>query len=176
MNEQENQTILAEDKILILYILKKVGKPLSYKELLELIIAISEINYFYFQQFLSDLLEDHYIIKNKNGEIELYELTQEGTSALELTLDLIPGITKLQIDSEFKKSFNSIKDKFSISAEYNPISNNEFKVTCKIIENHEVLFKTEILVASKEQASQIVNNWNTNAASIYPKILEDLTQ
>ncbi len=46
MNEQENQTILAEDKILILYILKKVGKPLSYKELLELIIAISEINYF----------------------------------------------------------------------------------------------------------------------------------
>ena len=68
MNEQENQTMLAEDKILILYILKKVGKPLSYKELLELIIAVSEINYFYFQQFLSDLLEDHYIIKNKNSK------------------------------------------------------------------------------------------------------------
>ncbi len=174
MNEQENQTMLAEDKILILYILKKVGKPLSYKELLELIIAVSEINYFYFQQFLSDLLEDHYIIKNKNSEIELYELTQEGTSALELTLDLIPGITKLQIDSEFKKSFSSIKDKFSISAEYNPVSNSEFKVTCKIIENHEAIFKTEILVSSKEQASQIVNNWNTNASSIYPKILENL--
>lgn len=174
MNEPENQTMLAEDKILILYILKKVGKPLSYKELLELIIAVSEINYFYFQQFLSDLLEDHYIIKNKNSEIELYELTKEGSRALELTLDLIPGITKLQIDSEFKKSFSSIKDKFSISAEYNPVSNNEFKVTCKIIENHEVIFKTEILVSSKEQASQIVNNWNTNAATIYPKILEDL--
>lgn len=176
MNESENQTTLAEDKILILYILQKVGKPLSYKELLELIIAVSEINYFYFQEFLSDLLEDHYITKNKNGEIELYELTKEGTSALELTLDLIPGITKLQIDREFQKSFNSIKDKFSVSAEYNPVSSNEFRVTCKIIENHEVLFKTEILVASKEQASQIVNNWNTHAADIYPKILEDLTK
>ena len=175
MNEQDNQTTLAEDKILILYILKKVGKPFSYKELLELIIAVSDINYFYFQQFLSDLIEDHYIVKTNNGEFELYELTAEGTNALELTLDLIPGITKLKIDSQFKESLDSIKDKFSISAEYTPISDNEFKVTCKIIENHQDIFKIETFVGSKEQASQIVNNWNTDAAVIYPKILKNLT-
>lgn len=172
--DSDNQKLLAEDKILILYILKKVGKPLSHKELLELILTVADINYFYFQQFLSDLLEDNYIIKH-NGEIELYELTKEGTKALELTLDLIPGITKLKIDSQFKKSFDSIQDKFSISAEYNPISEKEFIVTCKIIENHADIFKLETHVGSKEQASQIVNNWNKNASEIYPKILDLLT-
>lgn len=172
--DSDNQTLLAEDKILILYILKKVGKPLSHKELLELILAVADINYFYFQQFLSDLLEDNYITKH-NGETELYELTKEGTEALELTLDLIPGIIKLKIDSQFKKSFDSIKDKFSISAEYNPISEKEFIVTCKIIENHIDIFKLETYVGSKEQASQIVNNWNKNASEIYPQILDILT-
>lgn len=174
MNQDSNNQTLAENKILILYILKKVGKPLSHKELLELILTVADINYFYFQQFLSDLLEDNYIVK-RDGEIELYELTEEGTNSLELTLDLIPGITKLKIDSQFKESFDSIKDKFSISAEYNPISENEFIVTCKIIENHTAIFKLETYVGSKEQASNIVNNWNKNAVNIYPTILDNLT-
>lgn len=169
------QNSLAEDKILILYILKKVGKPLSHKELLELILMVADINYFYFQQFLSDLTEENYITKHA-GEIELYELTEEGTNALALTIDLIPGITKLKIDSQFKESLDSIKDKFSISAEYSPISEKDFIVTCKIIENHTITFKLETHVGSKEQASHLVNNWNHNASDIYPEILKLLTK
>ena len=175
MNSNSDEQILAEDKILILYILKKVDKPLSHKELLELILTVADINYFYFQQFLSDLLEDNYITKYVEDDMELYELTEDGTQALELTLDLIPGITKLKIDSQFKESLDSIKDKFSISAEYNPISEKEFIVTCKIIEEHSTIFKLETYVGSKEQASNIVNNWNKNASEIYPKILDILT-
>ncbi len=174
MNQNTENQILAEDKILILYILQKVGKPISHKELLELILSVADINYFYFQQFLLDLTEDHYIQKQE-GEMELYELTEQGTTVLGLTLDLIPGIIKLKIDSQFKESLDSIKDKFSISAEYNPISEKEFIVTCKIIENHVVIFKLETHVGSKEQAGTIVNNWNKNASIIYPEILEHLT-
>lgn len=169
-----NNESLAEDKILILYILKKVNKPISHKELLELILTVADINYFYLQEFLDDLLEDKFIEKY-NKEVELYKLTEEGKQALELTLDVIPGIIKLKIDSQFKESLESIKDKFSISAEYNPISEKEFIVTCKIIEDSSAIFKLETHVGSKEQASRIVNNWNRKASEIYPKILENLT-
>lgn len=164
----------AENKILILYILKKVNKPLSHKELSELTITIADINYFYFQQFLTDLLEDNYI-KIHEGETELYELTEEGKESLELTINLIPGITKLKIDSQFKENLDSIQDKFSISAESTPTENNDFLITCKIIENHKDIFKTTTYVGSKEQASRIVNNWNQNAVEIYPLILELLS-
>ena len=149
--------------------------PLSHKELLELILTVADINYFYFQQFLSDLLEDHYIAICADNP-NLYELTEEGAKSLELTIDLIPGITKLKIDSQFKESFDSIQDKFSISAEYTLISEKEFIVTCKIIENHTDIFKLETYVGSKEQAKQIVNHWNKNASEIYPQILELLTK
>jgi len=172
INDSDNKT-LAEDKILILYILQKAGKPLSHKELLELILAVADINYFYFQQFLSDLLEDNYITKCDN-ELELYQLTNEGKQSLELTLDLIPGIIKLKIDSKFKENFDDIQDKFSISAEYNPVSEKDWVVTCRIIENHADIFKIETHVGSGEQASTIVNNWNKNATEIYPEILNIL--
>lgn len=164
----------AENKILILYILKKVNKPLSRKELSDLTISIADINYFYFQQFLTDLLETNFI-KIHDGETELYELTPEGQNALDLTINLIPGITKLKIDSQFKENFDSIKDKFSISAESTPTENNEFAITCKIIENHIDIFKITTYVGSQEQAGKIVNNWNQNAVEIYPKILELLS-
>ena len=71
----DDQT-LAESKILILYILDKVGKPISHNELLELVISISDMNYFYFQQFLLDLIEDNYVVAQANEP-----LTEEGKFA-----------------------------------------------------------------------------------------------
>ena len=50
---------LAEKKALILYILDKVSKPISNDALLKLAISIDNMNYFYFQQFLLDLLENY---------------------------------------------------------------------------------------------------------------------
>ena len=113
----DDQT-LAESKILILYILNKVGKPISHNELLELVISISDMNYFYFQQFLLDLIEDNYVISLKKENDDIYELTEDGKNALDLTIDVIPGILKLRVDSKFTENFNTIKDEFSIVEEY----------------------------------------------------------
>lgn len=166
---------LADSKLLILYICKKIGKPVRYNELLELVISISDMNYFYFQQFLLDLLEDKFIIKYEQDDEEIIELTNEGKNALELTLDMLPGILKLKVDSEFKENFTKIKERYSVFAEYTPITETDFSVKCKIIENNVTVFNLEANAGSREQAKQIVNNWNNNATEIYPKILDILT-
>ena len=166
---------LADSKLLILYICQKIGKPVSYKELLELVISISDMNYFYFQQFLLDLLEDKFIIKYEQDDEEIIELTNEGKNALELTIDMLPGILKLKVDSEFKENFTKIKERYSVFAEYTPITETDFSVKCKIIENNVTVFNLEANAGSREQAKQIVNNWNNNATEIYPKILDILT-
>ncbi len=167
---------LADNKLLILYILQKINKPINYKELLELVISISDMNYFDFQQFLQDLLEDKFILKYEQNNDEIIELTADGINALELTIDMLPGILKLKIDSNFKEKFNEIKDKFSVFAEYSPITENDFIVKCKIIENNNIIFNLEANAGSREQAKQIVTNWNNNANDIYPQILDILLQ
>ena len=161
---------LAESKVLILYILSKVGKSISHNELLELVVSILDMNYFYFEQFLLDLLEDNYLNKYQKENDDIYELTDAGKEALSLTLDILPGILKLKVDSKFKENFETIKDKYSISAEYSPSTETDFSVTCKIIENNNTIFHLELNAGSRDQAKKIVNNWNNNASSIYPEI------
>ncbi len=167
----DDQT-LAESKILLLYILSKVGKPISHNELLELVSSIVDMNYFYFQQFLLDLLEDNYIFKYIQEDAEIYEITKDGKNAVDLTIDIIPGILKLEVDSKFKENLDTIKDKFSISAEYTPLTEREFSVRCKIVENNVTIFDLQAHAGSREQAKRIVENWNTKATDIYPKLLE----
>ena len=87
--EADTET-LAEKKALILYIMDKVSKPISNEALLKLTISIDNMNYFYFQQFLLDLIENKYIVNyEKDGE-SLYKLTSSGKKALGLVKDIIP--------------------------------------------------------------------------------------
>ena len=176
MKLTEDSSSLAEHKLLVLYILNKIGKPINQKALLELVTSITELNYFYFQQFLLDLIENKYVISYKKDDEILYNITPEGKRAIELTADMIPGILTLQVDNNLKESLDDIEDKFSISSDYTPIDENHFTVKCKIVENNNNDFEIQTFAGSKEQAKAIVDNWNNKAEDIYPKILELLTE
>ena len=56
---------VAENKILMLYILEKVKKDIAYKVYLELVTTLTEINYFVFHETLEELIEEGYITYNK---------------------------------------------------------------------------------------------------------------
>ena len=167
---------LAEKKALILYIMDKVSKPISNEALLKITISIDNMNYFYFQQFLLDLLENKYIINYEKNEESLYELTNEGKKALKLVKDIIPGIYKFRVDNTFKNTLIDIENKMSVTSEFIPHNENEYSVKCKIVENNQILFETTIYAGSRDQAKLISDNWNKNAENLYPEILEIFTK
>jgi len=169
----DNET-LAENKVLILYVFNKINKPISNHNLYKIILSLNDMNYFYFQQFLLDLLDEKYIINYQENNFDLYELTKKGIETLELTLDLLPGIQKLKVDSTIKENLETIANTNAIISEYTPLETGGFNVTCKIIENNTILFETTIYAGTLEQAKLIKENWDKNASSIYPNILEML--
>ena len=63
MKLTSSNEVLAENKVLILYILDKIGEPTTDNELLKLVLSITDMNYFYFQQFMLDLLSSNYVSK-----------------------------------------------------------------------------------------------------------------
>ncbi len=171
---QNNET-LAENKVLILYILNKIAKPITNNALYELVLAVQDMNYFYFQQFLLDLQETKYVICYTLDDETVYEITDVGKKALVLVEDLIPGIIKLKMEGNLKGNLNSIEERDSISAEYIPLSENEYKIKCKIVENNKNLFEVQLYAGSREQAKFIADNWQENAVSLYPQILKILS-
>ena len=173
--ELDAETI-AEKKALILYILNKVSKPISNEALLKLTLSIDNMNYFYFQQFLLDLLENKYIINYTKDDESIYELTKDGTEALSLVKDIIPGIYKFKVDNSFKNTLSDIENKTSVTSEFIPLSEHEYNVKCKIVENSQQLFELEIYAGSRKQAKLISDNWNKNADKLYPEIIDILTK
>ena len=90
MKLTQDGEVLAENKVLILYILNKLENPITNDGLLRLVLSIMDMNYFYFQQFLLDLLDNQYITRfDQNGKYT-YSITEKGQEALELTNDMLP--------------------------------------------------------------------------------------
>ncbi len=91
----DNET-LAENKVLILYLLSILEKPVNNDELYRLVLSVQDMNYFYFQQFLIDLEDNKYIAKYEKEKNEVYEITENGKNTLNLTIDMLPRNYKTQ--------------------------------------------------------------------------------
>lgn len=176
MKLTSNDETLAENKVLILYILKNVKKAITNNALYKIVLSVLDMNYFYFQQFLLDLVKNDFVLTYEQEEQSLYLITDKGSRTLELTEDILPGILKLQVDTNLKYTLENVNDEESIIAEYTPINENYYNVTCKIMENNECLFEVKTFAGSREQAKQIVDNWKRHAGTMYPSLLEILTQ
>ena len=61
----EDALEVAENKILMLYILEKVKKSITYKVYLELVTTLTEINYFVFHETLEELIQEGFIQKEE---------------------------------------------------------------------------------------------------------------
>lgn len=172
MSSSDNTTALAENKVLILYILNQISNGLLEDGLYKIISSVNNVNYFYFKEVLTDLLDSKLVgIFTKDEEESVLKITSEGKNALSLTIDVLPGILKLKADNVFKKEFPSIADKTSVIAEFIPRSENDYTIKCKVIEKNETIFEVRTFAGSRDRAKKIVDNWNKNAKSIYPQIL-----
>lgn len=172
----DNTNSLAQDKVLILYILNKLNKDITSNDLFKIMSNVNNINYFYFRQILMDLVDSKLIISYTKDNTSVFEISIEGNNSLELTLDVLPGLTKLKADTFLKNEYNHIKDEASVISEYIPEDENNFTVKCKIVENNATIFEIKTFAGSRESAKVISDNWKNNANIIYPKIMNLLTE
>jgi predicted transcriptional regulator len=173
---KDNMENLAENKLIILYLMNNVNCPLTNLQILRLLYDFEGFNYYYFQHLLSELIEKRYILNYPQGEEWLYEITEEGRTVLSLTDNMLPGIVKHKLDMITKDLLQVVQNEVSITAEFVPENDNQYITKCKIAEAHKVLFELNIFCSSQEQAKKIADNWKRNANSIYPEIIKMLTE
>ena len=172
--EQQNKE-LAEDKVLILYLLNKIIDGIKNDNLYKIVSSSKDINYFYFQELIADLMSANLICSFEQDEESFIKITTEGKNALELTKSLLPGLLKLKADTIFKEENSNIVEESSVVTEFIPKDENNYTITCKIVEQNETIFEVSVYAASREKAKQISDNWKSNATTLYPQILELLS-
>ena len=173
-SNSNNATTLAENKVLILHILTLLNRDIRQDDLFKIMASINDINYFYFKQLITDLIDSKLVGSYTKEEEPVIRITSEGQNAYILTKDVLPGIMKLKADNIFQKEFSSIEEEASVIAEFIPKDENNYTIKCKIVENNETIFEVRTFAGSRERAKRIVDNWNKNANKIYPKMLNIL--
>ena len=172
----EDTEKLAEDKLLLLYILSKAGMPLSNVQIVRLTMESKLLNYFFIQQFLSELVEKKYVVCYSSEDARLYEITHEGKQVLAYFENLIPASIRYKVDCSIKKNLLEIKNEISVSADCIPKNEEEYDVRCVIKEGTTTLLELTLYAGSKEHARSIASIWEKHAFELYPKIIELLTK
>ena len=163
---------LAENKVLILYLLNKLPDGIKSDNLYKIVSSANNINYFYLQELLTDLIDTNLVGSFTKEDDTFIKITSDGQNSLSLTKSLLPGILKLKADNIFKTEVSNIAEESSIVTEYIPKDENNYTVKCKVIEKNETIFEISTFAGSRERAKQISDGWKNNANTIYPKIID----
>ncbi|WP_026486026.1 DUF4364 family protein [Caldanaerobius polysaccharolyticus] len=165
---------LAENKLLILYVLQRAGLPLSNEQISEIMMDTESMNYFLLQQFLGELQSsEHLFFDTKKS---CYYITPKGTNTLNLFLHLIDEDKRKRLDRYIVINRERFKRELQITADYKQIAKDQFIVTCKVEENNITLIELKLNVVTKEQAKLLCSKWNNKAQKIYANVIRELTE
>ncbi|MBU5313464.1 DUF4364 family protein [Tissierella carlieri] len=171
----ENTEELAQNKLLLLYLIKSAATVFTNTEITEFVLEKNYMNFFLVQQYLSELVESNFIeIINKNSK-EVYSILEKGEIALSYFEDRIPNKIKEELNKEFNRIEKKNKIETQVVADYFEKENNQYVVNLKLMENEDTLFSLYLDVATKKQVDLICNRWKENPEFIYQNIINILT-
>ncbi|MCX8129353.1 MAG: DUF4364 family protein [Clostridia bacterium] len=165
---------LAENKLILLYILEKINMPVSNLQITKLILENKFMNYFLLQQFLNELSENGFLSTELVEDKTFYAITSSGRQTLEYFTSLIPFGIKGRIDDTITSIRKNIKNETLITADFTPESEKEFVVSCKVNEDNFSLIDLKITVGTRNDARTICDNWKKNSQAIYAEIIDSL--
>lgn len=165
----ENTEELAQNKLLLLYIIKTASYSFTKDELTEFILEKDYMNYFLIQQYILELLESGFIQVNEEGNV--FTLLEKGVLALDYFQSKIPESLKEELSKIFHIEEKIKKQETQVVSEYFEKENNQYNVNLKLVENEDTLFSLYLNVGSADQAEGICKTWKDNPDKIYQGII-----
>ena len=151
--------IMAENKLILLYLIYQLDMPISWADLLDFAVP-NYMDYMDFQIYLQEMVENGIVEKLNEDNGYFYKR--------------IPESKLGSILAYVRKNKSRIKKEYSVYANYFYYAENEYIVKCGIIEDDAPLIELNLTVASKDQAKLIRKNWKSNVSNIYNTILQSL--
>jgi predicted transcriptional regulator len=178
-NEEEKKMFddtleLAENKLLLIYILEQIKLPISKNQFTEIVLENNLINYFTLQQYISELITAGFTEYNEVDGKHRLAVTSKGHKVLSMFTNRLSQDKIDVVDSYIKKNISTIRHKIDITADYTIANNNSFTVNLTALENDIALIDLKINVVSNKQARDICTKWKNNSSDLYTKIIKIL--
>ena len=156
---------LAENKLIILYLVEKMGIALSNSEICQFSLEKNYMDYFSVQQYLSELVEAGWLEKNRDKNNTRYTLTDEGEEIINYFIKHISEEAKNEINLYVQENSRRIRAEYEVTAHYFLELNNDYLVKCSLCDGDGTnLMEISVPVATQQQAQLICKNWKKNVS------------
>ncbi len=164
---------LAENKLIILYLIEKIEIPLSNSEICQFALEKNLMDYFSVQQYLSELVESELLEMTTENNCIRYTITPNGEDTLNFFIKHISNYAKSVINTYAKENSKRIRAEYAVTANYFQEMNNEYTVKCGVYDSDGTtsLMEISVNVATKDQARTICRNWKNDVATLYSDIM-----
>lgn len=171
---ESKQSAIAKNKIIILYILKQAEIKLSDTRLLDIANTLNLMDYFDMNSALHDMVENHLLDQSQSLNGTFYQISDVGESTLEFFEKELLASARSKIKEYCQRNKDELRLDSHLYAEYNRVSDHQYRVTLKLLENDISIFELSFFAGSKEEAAKYVAGWRKNAMSIYQRTFEQL--
>lgn len=170
----EGTVELAENKLLLLYILNKIKNPVSNSYITEIVLESGLLNYFHLQQYLGELADSGLMDSIKHGKRQMYSLSKKGKSVLDYFENRISANKKSIVDDFLSKLKDGSDKSVDVTANYSPEKNGGYTVVCRLSENRTCLIELKLNASTMERAEIMCSNWKQNAPHLFNSIVDTI--
>ena len=165
-----------DKRLIVLFVLKESKAPLSTEQISKLCSEFDDITYIDICMFIDSLKNSAYIVESYENSKSVYTITDSGLEILNELIELVPGISLLNMKNILKEKMEDYKQDYEVDTIILPIKRDEYKVSCYIKDGNDELINLTIYAGDKENAKTISSNWKQNADELYGKIIELMTE
>lgn len=162
-----------KNKLVVLYILERAGSLLTREQLYRTAILNSEMEYFAFEQAVTELEEDGMLAEVRRAFGECLGLTDAGREALTLFEKSVPADERRKLDAYLDEHRGAFARETEVSSRVEQGANG-CTLHLFISERDRVIFSVSLAVASEEQALDLRRRWEEGSEPIYNFVWDTL--
>lgn len=170
----EDTMELAENKLLLLYIINRLNLPVSNAQLTELVLKNSLMNYFILQQYIDELISSEFLKYTDTSGRRRLVISEKGKKVLELFRDRVSEKKCGIVNEYIEKNWDDLKKDMTVTADYT-IEKKDFIVNLKAMEKDSLLIDIRMNVPSNKQARDLCAKWKEKCPELYEQIAGILT-
>ena len=160
-------------KILILFVMSRVGYPLNCQELYELCYQDDCVSYFDICTAVPQMVESGHL---RAVDEERYEITEKGKEDGSLTEDSIAFTVKQRAENAVARYNRQIRRSSFVKTQTIPRDSGDFSVVMALDDEMGNLMTLELLAPDQRQAVRLSKLFEKKAEGLYNLIMMDLLE
>lgn len=161
-------------RITVLELLSRAGFPLSNTQIAEFFTDKKYTDYFSIQEIIHNLEDNRFIRSEKQHNLDLYSITQEGKKTLTLFHERITPAIEEDIRSYFSEHGIEMREENDVTASYDRAEGGGYALHLLVKQGPRRLMDLNLNVSTLAEAERAAYNWKAHYEDVYASLMEIL--